>query len=288
MIPQQPFNFAIEAMSTFKFLAYAATIYCPSINSGIDRGNGARWRNAAKSRSEAAAALPTWPDEVYRVLKDAGVRQVAMVPDAGHSRLIRAFEADPETRVVTLTTEEEGVAMLAGAWLGGERGVLLLQSSGVGNCINMLSLPVTCHMPLLMIVTMRGDWGEFNPWQIPMGQGTQGALEAMGVIVTRADEPHLVASTVQGAAQSCLQYLAADRGPDRTARARRQELQGACPQMTPIPTHCCIAATSSTNCVRDRGDLLVIAGLGAPNWDVSAAGDMPTIFRSGARWAPRR
>ena len=145
-------------------------------------------------------AQPAWPDEVYRVLKEAGVKQVAMVPDAGHSRLIRAFEADPETRLVTLTTEEEGVAMLAGAWLGGQRGVLLLQSSGVGNCINMLSLPVICHMPLLMLVTMRGDWGEFNPWQIPMGQGTQGALEAMGVIVTRADEADLVAPAVRGAA----------------------------------------------------------------------------------------
>jgi sulfopyruvate decarboxylase alpha subunit len=145
-------------------------------------------------------ASPSWPDEIYGVLKEAGVRQVGIVPDAGHSRLIRAFEADTEARVVTLTTEEEGVAMLAGAWLGGERGVLLLQSSGVGNCINMLSLPAICHMPLLMIVTMRGDWGEFNPWQIPMGQGTQAALEAMGVIVMRADEPHLVAPTVQGAA----------------------------------------------------------------------------------------
>jgi sulfopyruvate decarboxylase alpha subunit len=145
-------------------------------------------------------ASPSWPDEIYGVLKEAGVRQVGIVPDAGHSRLIRAFEADTEARVVTLTTEEEGVAMLAGAWLGGERGVLLLQSSGVGNCINMLSLPAICHMPLLMIVTMRGDWGEFNPWQIPMGQGTRAALEAMGVIVMRADEPHLVASTVQGAA----------------------------------------------------------------------------------------
>jgi sulfopyruvate decarboxylase alpha subunit len=145
-------------------------------------------------------AQPSWPDEVYRVLKQAGVKQVAMVPDAGHSRLIRAFEADPETRLVTLTTEEEGVAMLAGAWLGGQRGVLLLQSSGVGNCINMLSLPVICHMPLLLLVTMRGDWGEFNPWQIPMGQGTQAALEAIGVIVTRADEPDLVAPAVRGAA----------------------------------------------------------------------------------------
>src|SRR3984957_5044624 len=150
---------------------------------------------AAKPEGQAATP-PSWPDEVYRVLKEAGVRQVGMVPDAGHSRLIRAFEADPETRVVTLTTEEEGVAMLAGAWLGGERGVLLLQASGVGNCINMLSLPATCRMPLLMLVTMRGDWGEFNPWQIPMGQGTPAALEAMGVIVTRADEPDLVAPSV--------------------------------------------------------------------------------------------
>ena len=143
-------------------------------------------------------AQPSWPAEVFRVLKEAGVRQVAMVPDAGHSRLIRAFEADPQTRLVTLTTEEEGVAMLAGAWLGGQRGVLLLQSSGVGNCINMLSLPVICHMPLLLLVTMRGDFGEFNPWQIPMGQGTQAALEAIGVIVTRADEPDAVAPTVWG------------------------------------------------------------------------------------------
>jgi sulfopyruvate decarboxylase alpha subunit len=151
-------------------------------------------------RGQSSAAPPTWPDEVYRVLKEAGVQQVGVVPDAGHSRLIRSFEADPEARVVTLTTEEEGVAMLAGAWLGGQRGVLLLQSSGVGNCINMLSLPSICRMPLLMLVTMRGDWGEFNPWQIPMGQGTQAVLEAMGVVVTRADEPDAVAPTVWGAA----------------------------------------------------------------------------------------
>lgn len=151
--------------------------------------------------SAAAAGTPTWPDEIHRILKEAGIRQVAIVPDAGHGRLIRAFEADDEVRVVSLTTEEEGVALLAGAWLGGERGVLLLQSSGVGNCINMLSLPQICRMPLLMIVTMRGEWGEFNPWQVPMGQGTQPALEAMGVIVRRADEPHEIARAVAGAAQ---------------------------------------------------------------------------------------
>ena len=141
-----------------------------------------------------------WPDAIHGALGELEVRQVAYVPDAGHTRLIALCAENPAMRSVPLTTEEEGVALLAGAWAGGQRGVLLMQSSGVGNCINMLSLPVICHMPSLMIVTMRGDWGEFNPWQIPMGQGTRPSLEAMGVIVNKVDEPDLVASTVQGAA----------------------------------------------------------------------------------------
>jgi sulfopyruvate decarboxylase alpha subunit len=141
-----------------------------------------------------------WSSAVFDILTELDIRQVAIVPDAGHSRLIRLCEDDPNKRVVTLTTEEEGVALLAGAWLGGQKGVLLLQSSGVGNCINMLSLMQTCQLPLLMLVTMRGEWGEFNPWQVPMGQATKPALEAMGVIVRRADEAHLVAPSVLGAA----------------------------------------------------------------------------------------
>ncbi len=157
--------------------------------------------SATQAAVQPDGAPVDWPDAVYRVLKGQGVKQVAIVPDAGHSRLIRLFEDDPDARVVTLTTEEEGVALLAGAWLGGERGVLLLQSSGVGNCINMLSLPAICGMPLLMLVTMRGDWGEFNPWQVPMGRGTQPALEAMDVLVRRAEESHQVAPAVSGAAR---------------------------------------------------------------------------------------
>jgi sulfopyruvate decarboxylase TPP-binding subunit len=102
--------------------------------------------------------------------------------------------------VVSLTTEEEGVAMLAGAWLGGDRGVLLLQSSGVGNCINMLALNQECRIPLLALVTMRGEWGEFNPWQAPMGQATEPSLTAMGVRVYRAETPEAIAETVRAAA----------------------------------------------------------------------------------------
>jgi sulfopyruvate decarboxylase alpha subunit len=144
-------------------------------------------------------ADPAWPDEVHALLKSAGVRQVAFVPDAGHARLIKLCEKDKAMRVVRLTTEEEGVALLAGAWLGGEKGVLLMQSSGVGNCINMLTLPIACQFPLLMLVTMRGDHGEFNPAQIPMGNSTQDVLEALGVIVKRADVAEDVTEMVSGA-----------------------------------------------------------------------------------------
>jgi len=143
-------------------------------------------------------ADPSWPDEVHALLSAAGVRQVAVVPDAGHARLIRLCEKDKSMCVVRLTTEEEGVALLAGAWLGGEKGVLLMQSSGVGNCINMLTLPIACQFPLLMLVTMRGDHGEFNPAQIPMGNTTQAVLEAMGVIVKRADRAEDVTEMVSG------------------------------------------------------------------------------------------
>lgn len=141
------------------------------------------------------AAEPTWPDELYDLLKRHDIRQVALVPDAGHARLIRRCLADNEMRVVTLTTEEEGVAMLCGAWMGGAKGVLLMQSSGVGNCINMLSLAILHRTPLAMLVTMRGDFGEFNPAQVPMGQATQTVLEAMGTLVHRADRPEDVVPT---------------------------------------------------------------------------------------------
>ena len=143
---------------------------------------------------------PTWPDDIFAVLKQHDVRQVAYVPDGGHARLIRRVEAEPAMRAVPLTTEEEGVALLAGAWLGGARGVLLTQSSGVGNCVNMLSLIATCRFPLLVLVTMRGEWAEFNPWQVPMGRATPAAFEIMGVQSHRVEDAAQAAPTVAAAA----------------------------------------------------------------------------------------
>jgi sulfopyruvate decarboxylase alpha subunit len=142
----------------------------------------------------------SWPAQIYAALKAARVRQVAYVPDAGHGELLRLAHADPTMTPVLLTSEEEGVGVLAGAWLGGERAVLLMQSSGVGNCVNALSLIPLLQLPFLAIVTMRGEWGEFNPWQIPMGSATPDAFALMGVRSEQVTAAEDVAPTVQAAA----------------------------------------------------------------------------------------
>ena len=142
-----------------------------------------------------------WSSAVHRVLREQNVRQVAYVPDSGLKQLIALAGADRAMRAVPLTTEEEGVALATGAWLGGERSALLMQSSGVGNCINMLGMAIECRIPLLLVVTMRGQWGEFNPWQLPMAQATPDVLGAMGVIVQPVERVACIAETVAAAGQ---------------------------------------------------------------------------------------
>ena len=153
----------------------------------------------AEQRGEPKTGA-TWPDAIYRVLRDFDVTQFAYVPDAGHKALIDRSLDDPQVHSIALTTEEEGIGLLAGAHLGGERGVLLMQSSGVGNCINFLSLVRGGQFPFLMLVSMRGDFGEGNPWQMPMGRVVEPVLEAMGVICVRVEDAHEAADTVRAAA----------------------------------------------------------------------------------------
>jgi sulfopyruvate decarboxylase alpha subunit len=150
----------------------------------------------------SAAATADWPDRLFDTFKRADIRQVGYVPDAGHARLIARCRADELIRDVPLTTEEEGIALAAGAWLGGERSALLMQSSGVGNCINMLSLARTCRFPLLMLVTMRGEWEEFNPWQVPMGAAVEPVLRICEAEILRAREPGEVAGLAERAVQA--------------------------------------------------------------------------------------
>lgn len=142
-----------------------------------------------------------WHQDIFDVLIAHNISIVAHVPDAGHGPLINKCEAHSEMQTVTLTTEQDGVGLLSGAWAGGRKGVLLMQSSGVGNCINALALPLTCRIPFLTIVSMRGEWGEFIPWQVPMGKGTPAVFAAMDVDVFRADHQEEVGYTVDSAAK---------------------------------------------------------------------------------------
>ena len=150
---------------------------------------------------QSGALNPDWRPQIYAVAKEHGITHMAYVPDAGHSIAIKQFEADPDITSVLLTTEEEGIAYLAGASLGGARGILLMQSSGVGNCINMLSLTANARFPLLMVVTMRGEWSEFNAWQVPMGRATEPALHLTGVQTWRAERAEDVKALLSGAAE---------------------------------------------------------------------------------------
>ncbi|MEM9579130.1 MAG: thiamine pyrophosphate-binding protein [Pseudomonadota bacterium] len=164
---------------------------------------------------------PEWSHEMYECLKSKGVDLFAWVPDGGHKVPIARSLEDADVTSVPLTREDEGVALLAGAHMGGRKGVLLVQSSGVGNCINMLSLPAHGRFPLVMLVTMRGTYGENNPWQIAMGQGTRPALEAMDVKCLQVDYPDEVTTTVSAA------LLLAFRSNQAVAVLLSQKLIGA-------------------------------------------------------------
>jgi sulfopyruvate decarboxylase alpha subunit len=151
-------------------------------------------------KSPRAHAAADWPAKIHGVLKSCDVRQVGSVPDAGHKRLIELCHADPRMTVVPLTSEEQGIGLAAGAWLGGQRSALLMQSSGVGNCVNAFTLATNCGFPLLLLVTMRGEWGEFNPWQIPMGQAARETLGLSGVRTFRLERGEDAEATLEAAA----------------------------------------------------------------------------------------
>ena len=147
--------------------------------------------------SEKKNSNISWQEKLFLALKREGIKQVSFVPDAGHSQLINFVIADPSINAVALTTEEEGVALSCGAWLGGQKSVLLMQSSGVGNCVNMFSILKSCEFPFLTIITMRGEFEEFNSWQNPMGSATQSVLQLMDFEVHRVDKSEQISLFVK-------------------------------------------------------------------------------------------
>jgi sulfopyruvate decarboxylase alpha subunit len=133
-----------------------------------------------------------WTDIVFDRLKENNLEVVCHVPDIVLASLIARAEADSFFTVVPLTREEEGVGVLTGAYLGGRRGLLMMQVSGLGNSINGLaSLAIPYQIPFLMLISQRGELGEFNPAQIAMGQAARPMLDALGIqhfTLRRTDE----------------------------------------------------------------------------------------------------
>ena len=150
-----------------------------------------------------------WDHGAHAALSQAGIKQIPYVPDGGLDTLLQLCADDDLMRPVLLSSEQEGIGVAAGAWLGGARAALLMQSSGVGNCIQALSLVRTCRLPLLMIVTMRGEWHEFNPWQLPMGLSAAAHLEQSGVVVHRLEDADAAGEMVAGAAAFAFETMSA-------------------------------------------------------------------------------
>jgi sulfopyruvate decarboxylase TPP-binding subunit len=219
-----------------------------------------------------------WQDQVYDLLRRHNVTQFAYVPDAGHRLLIDRSLADPHVHSVALTTEEEGVALLAGADLGGARGVLLLQSSGVGNCINMFSLTSGGRFPMLALVSMRGDFAEGNPWRYPMGRATQPVLEAMGVICLRVDDPE---EALRSRRRSAWFTRRAMRSPSCSRRSCLAPRNSEADDMATSSSSTAVASAIAPSFVLDRReavpalivrheDFLFVAGLAGTSRDIAA------------------
>ena len=164
-----------------------------------------------------------WSTQLFNDLIDAGVTLFPYIPDAGNAKLIELATAHNEAQPVLLTSEEEGVALCAGADLVGKRAILCMQSSGVGNCVNYLSLVKGGRFPILMIVTMRGDYGEMNPWQYPMGEAVEPVLRAMGVLTFRVDTADDLGPAAAAALATCF------RGGQAAALILSQRFLGAKP-----------------------------------------------------------
>lgn len=143
-----------------------------------------------------------WQVRMAESLKRSGIEMIAYVPDEVTSRLLELLEVDPAVTTVSVTREEEGVAVLAGGYLGGRRGALILQGSGLGNAINALSsLAVASQIPLLLLISERGRLGEFNPAQVPLGRATQRILEALGIQAFSVADPDEVEYMVEAGAR---------------------------------------------------------------------------------------
>jgi sulfopyruvate decarboxylase alpha subunit len=142
---------------------------------------------------------PVWAAGVCAGLHAAGSRHVVYVPDNPLSHVIGVLDAAyRDVKTMIATREEEAFGIAAGLYLGGARPTVMLQSSGLGNSLNALtSLLLPYQIPALIVVSMRGDVGEWNAAQVPMGQAVVPICAAIGIPVTVAGTAELTAAVVE-------------------------------------------------------------------------------------------
>jgi sulfopyruvate decarboxylase alpha subunit len=157
-----------------------------------------------RSGRHEAAHAPAWAHSILEAFREERVCNLVFVPDTVMGRLLALAEEDPFFRPIGVHREEEAVGVLTGLYLGGERGAMLLQSSGLGNALNALgSLAAAYRIPFPLLVSLRGELGEFNPAQIAMGRAVPGCLDALGlqhVTLRRDDE---LSVQLSGALKTC-------------------------------------------------------------------------------------
>lgn len=137
---------------------------------------------------------------VYDALKAGGVRLISALPETWLVHLIRMAEDDPEMTLVRLAKEEEGVGISAGAHLAGVKSAMLMQNHGLLAAVNgIVSCAQLYRIPLVMLISDRGTFGEADPWQTEGGGVTESVLRALRIPFRTLDDPGSVAHHVHQA-----------------------------------------------------------------------------------------
>jgi sulfopyruvate decarboxylase subunit alpha len=142
---------------------------------------------------------PHWASGVCAGLHAVGSRHVVYVPDNPLSHVLRILgERFSDVRTTLATREEEAFGIAAGLYLGGARPTVMLQSSGLGNSLNALtSLLVPYQIPALIVISMRGDAGEWNDAQVPMGRAVRPICDAIGLPHATVETPESTSETIR-------------------------------------------------------------------------------------------
>jgi sulfopyruvate decarboxylase alpha subunit len=157
-----------------------------------------------RSGRHRAADAPAWAKTLLDCLRAESVRNLVFLPDTVMGRLLALAEEDPAFRLLSVHREEEAVGILSGLFMGGQRGAMLVQSSGLGNTLNALgSLAMAYRIPFPLLGSLRGELGEFNPAQLHMGRAVPGCLDALGIQHVTLRTPVDLGTIVSGALKTC-------------------------------------------------------------------------------------